>query len=340
MTVTDTEVPATTSKLSAKRPEWNWRPDGPVEVSPFFVWPPNPVKMARWLAKAWLDLSVYLLLLGTSTLTWFYLQPSLDWCRQFEFSWIAIMYGRNLALMIAVAGGLHLYFYAYKKQGKIRKYDHRDQAVNNRTYSFRSQVWDNMFWSLASGVTVWTAYEALYMWAYANGYIPGLSLSENPVWFVLQFVLIPVFSAFHFYWAHRWLHWPPLYRLAHSLHHRNVNVGPWSGLSMHPIEHIIYMTAGLIHWVVASHPIHFLFHMHWLALGAATSHAGYEGVVAKDENRLALGDFYHQLHHRYFECNYGNREFPLDVWFGTYHDGSAEATVRIRERRRRMHGEA
>jgi lathosterol oxidase len=42
----------------------------------------------------------------------------------------------------------------------------------------------------------------------------------------------------NFYLIHRLLHWPSLYKMAHSLHHRNANVGPWSVLSMHPIEYI------------------------------------------------------------------------------------------------------
>lgn len=29
-------------------------------------------------------------------------------------------------------------------------------------------------------------------------------------------------------------------------------------------------------------------------------------------------DYYHQLHHKYFDCNYGNPHFPLDWFFGTY----------------------
>ena len=37
------------------------------------------------------------------------------------------------------------------------------------------------------------------------------------------------------------LHIPFLYKHVHALHHRNINVGPWSGLSMHPVEHIIYL---------------------------------------------------------------------------------------------------
>jgi lathosterol oxidase len=53
---------------------------------------------------------------------------------------------------------------------------------------------------------------------------------------------------------------------------------------------------------------------------------------------MDLGYFFHQLHHRYFECNYGTDEMPWDKWFGTFHDGTADATGQVRERRKRMHG--
>ena len=33
------------------------------------------------------------------------------------------------------------------------------------------------------------------------------------------------------------VHW---YMKAHKLHHKSMNPGPWSGLSMHPIEHFLY----------------------------------------------------------------------------------------------------
>ena len=51
---------------------------------------------------------------------------------------------------------------------------------------------------------------------------------------------------------------------------------------------------------------------------------------------IVLGDFFHQLHHRYFECNYGSEEIPLDRWFGSFHDGTREATARIRARKKRL----
>ena len=105
---------------------------------------------------------------------------------------------------------------------------------------------------------------------------------------------------------------------------------------MHPIEHLLFFSSVLIHWIVAAHPIHILFHMQHQALTAATSHTGFEGLLVADKNRLALGTFHHQMHHRYFECNYGNLEVPWDRWFGSFHDGTEEAHVRMKMRRRKL----
>ncbi|TIL85324.1 MAG: hypothetical protein E5Y73_29660 [Mesorhizobium sp.] len=71
---------------------------------------------------------------------------------------------------------------------------------------------------------------------------------------------------------------------------------------------------------------------------AVSSHGGYESVTATEDSDagLAVGDFFHQLHHRYFECNYGGTEVPLDAWFGTFHDRSEEATARTRVRLKEM----
>ena len=93
-----------------------------------------------------------------------------------------------------------------------------------------------------------------------------------------------------------------------------------------------FFSSILVHFLIAAHPIHILFHMQHQALTAATSHTGFEGLLVKDRNRLALGTFHHQMHHRYFECNYGTAEMPWDRWFGSFHDGSAESKQRLRTR--------
>ncbi len=210
-------------------------------------------------------------------------------------------------------------------------------SIDNGVYTFRDQVKDNMFWTICSGITIWTFFQAIVLWAMANGFAPVLTFSESPILFILVFPALVVWASFHFYWIHRFLHWPPMYRIAHALHHRNVNVGPWSGISMHPIEHFLFYTNFLVHFILASSPLHLLFHGYMQSIHPIFSHSGFEKLYVANKERANMGDFFHQLHHRYFECNYGTVEMPWDRWFGSFHDGTAQATADTRARKKRMY---
>lgn len=335
---TDSDADSGAVARTAKRyaGQWHYRPSERIATSPVFQWPPKLQAALRWFMARWLVLGENLIIAILSTVTWLYFHPPMEQIKTFALDWFALMYLRNFILITVVAGGLHLLLHVRRTQGNRLRFDLRDFATRARAFTFDHQVRDNMFWTLGSGVFFWTSYEAVMLWAMANGYAPMLSFQEHPVWFIGLLLLTPLWISFHFYFVHRALHWPPLYKLAHALHHRNTNVGPWSGLSMHPVEHLLWMSSVLIHWLVAAHPIHIVFHMQHQALTAATSHAGFEGLLIKDRRALALGNFHHQLHHRYFECNYGNLEVPWDKCFGSFHDGTEAAhSAFVRRRRHR-----
>lgn len=317
--------------------EWNYHPDLPLQDPSPFSHLKEPRFLINWLRHNWLSLSERVLMAILATALWVLAYPSLETARSFAFGWIFQTWAINMGLILVIAGGLHWYFFMHKSQGKTLKFDRRDLTRNNRNFLFSDQVKDNMFWSLTSGVAQLTAFQVIAMWLMANGYAPTITFTASPVWFIVWLMLLPVWSAFHFYWVHRLLHIPFLYTRYHSLHHRNINIGPWSGFAMHPVEHFIYLTSLCIHWVVASHPIHLIFHVIYQGPGAAMTHCGYEDLLIKDKRQLALGTFYHQLHHRYFECNYGNQEMPWDRWFGTFHDGSQDATLETRNRKKKMY---
>ncbi|MGK0171368.1 MAG: lathosterol oxidase, partial [Gammaproteobacteria bacterium] len=192
------------------------------------------------------------------------------------------------------------------------------------------------FWTLVSGALVWTGYEVLYFWGVANDVIPTLEFSSHPLTFIAWLLVLPVITSTHFYFIHLLLHWPPLYDHVHRLHHRNVHIGPWAGMSMHPVEHILYISSVLIHYVIPSHPAFVLFHLYSRCLAPAFSHAGFEKLLVKDKVVTDAADFHHQLHHKFFDCNYGTVDAPWDRWLNTLHDGSNEGNNAIRDRRRML----
>lgn len=315
---------------------WHHHP-GKVQNNPLFDWPPRPMAVLRWYAAYWLTISTVTLTAAFSVLVYFTLLPALETMQSFTPGWMFRVWLANLIPQVICAGGLHMWLYHWRAQAKETKYDARDLARDNGTYTFRNQVRDNMFWTLASGVTLWTVAQWGVFWAMANGYAPAMLFPDSPLWFVLMFPFLVIWSSFHFYWVHRLLHVPVVYKYAHALHHRNVNVGPWSGISMHPLEHLLFYTNFVIHLVVPSHPIHVLFHGYIQSVHPVFSHSGFDRLVVREKQRAKIGDFFHQLHHRYFECNYGTVEMPWDRWFGTFHDGSAEATARTRAFKKQMY---
>jgi len=329
-------VTSTSEKGSRFVKQWHYRPTVPINTSPLFQWPLRPIAIARWIADRWFVLGENLLILLLAVMTWHFFQPPLEVTATWSLSWFVPMLFRNALLIIVVAGGLHVWLHLKRKQGNKLRFSSTDVAAKGRRFTFNHQLKDNIIWTLGSGVFFWTGFEALMLWAMANGVIPVLFWVENPIWFCFLFLLSPLWISFHFYWIHRFLHWPPMYKIVHALHHRNIHVGPWSGLSMHPIEHLLFFSSVLVHWVVAAHPIHILFHMQHQALTASTSHAGFDALLVKDKNALALGNFHHQMHHRYFECNYGTLEVPWDKFFGSYHDGTHESHEQFLARRRTL----
>jgi sterol desaturase/sphingolipid hydroxylase (fatty acid hydroxylase superfamily) len=288
-----------------------------------FVWPVRPVDVLKWaFGYFWPWNLTYIAL---AVVTWLFLTPDLARMKDFEIGWIAFIACRNLLLLFLTVGTWHFWLYIHRAQGLDYKYNGRWLDAKNPTFLFGNQVLDNVFWNIASAWPIWTTYEVVTFWGYANHLLPYVSWESHPVYCVLLLCVIPFIHDVHFYLIHRMLHWPVFYRMAHNLHHKNVNVGPWSGVAMHPIEHLVYFTSALLHWIIPSHPLHVIFHFQYVALAPAQGHSGFERVVMNDKVAIKTNNYFHYLHHKFFECNYGSMLLPLDKWFGTYHDGSEEA---------------
>jgi sterol desaturase/sphingolipid hydroxylase (fatty acid hydroxylase superfamily) len=311
----------------------DWKPNKLIEYPPVFVWPAQPARFVKWLfgyPGYILPWNLAYALFGV--VLWLYLTPSMETMKTFSPGWIGYILARNWVIVLLFFGAFHLRYYMLKRQDRAFKYNAKWPSTGNPVFLFGSQNIDNFIWSMASGVPFWTVYEVLTLWMFANGYIPWVDFQEHPIYCLMVMALIPTFRDLHFYCVHRLIHWPPLYHTVHKLHHNNVNPGPWSGLAMHPVEHLLYFSGVLIHWIVPSHPVHALFHLVHAGLSPAPGHVGFDKLVVGGETVVDTHSYDHYLHHKYFECNYADGVIPLDKWFGTFHDGSPEAQKRMDER--------
>lgn len=145
-------------------------------------------------------------------------------------------------------------------------------------------------------------------------------------------VLIVLWLEVHSWFARRLLHpWGVrvpligdpgylLYRLIRWVHHESPNPGPWSALSMHPLEHVLVFSSYVLPLFLSMHPVHILFLVTCSRIAPLAEYDGFD--------RPAGGGLCRHLHHarnRVGEVgvNFGNPDLmvSLDEYFGTLDDG-------------------
>lgn len=141
-------------------------------------------------------------------------------------------------------------------------------------------------------------------------------------------LIFPVMALMHdtyFYWTHRLMHHPKLYRVMHSVHHASTNPSPWAAYSFHPTEAVIEI--GIFIIFIFTLPVHrshififFLFSITYNVYG----HLGWE-LYSEAFQKSRFGRWIntsrqHNLHHKHFKGNYGLYFLFWDRWMGTYQE--------------------
>ena len=314
-----------------KKAAWAYTPKLPIQSSPMFDLPQSIFTVLKYFLGTGFLFSQRTLYALVAVFAWWYAMPEMSMAQTWSWAWMLQVLVVIFSLNLLFGWGYHWLFYTSGLNAKQCKFDQRPLATNSSRFWFGDQLWDNVFFSLTSGVFFASLYMAIYMWGYANGDIVLHTWQDGWVWYVAVFPITVWWTSLHFYLVHRMMHeWQWLYDKVHALHHKNINIGPWSGMAMHPVEHAIYLSSVLVHLVLPSDPIHVLFHLIYLFAGAYLGHIGHDGFYIGKRKVFAGGNFYHQLHHRYFDCNYGTNEVPWDKWFGSFHSGTEEDTQRVR----------
>jgi len=237
--------------------------------------------------------------------------------------------------VLLLYGAFKLRLYITRAQGIAFKFNAAFPSdTASRVFLLGSQNRDGILPTFLSGVPIWTGYEVLMLWSWANGIGPWTTFQAHQVWLCILILLIPMIHDIHFYVVHRLIRSPVLYRHIHVVHHASVNPSPWSGLAMHPVEHILSFSGALIHFLLPSHPLIVLYHLNSAGLGAVVGHVGFDRVLTGKGRAMNTHAFAHDLPHRYFEVNRADGPTPLGKWFGTWHDGTPEADARMQARRK------
>lgn len=160
---------------------------------------------------------------------------------------------------------------------------------------------------------------------------------HSMVYFVLAFPLMAILHDTYFYWMHRLMHHPALFKIVHLVHHKSTNPSPFAAYAFHPLEAIV--EAGIFLVFVFTMPVH-LFHLLFFFLFMIVynvyGHLGWE-LYPKGFSRHWLGKWIntsvnHNQHHQYFKGNYGLYFLFWDRLMGTIRKDYEERFEEVKSR--------
>ena len=141
-------------------------------------------------------------------------------------------------------------------------------------------------------------------------------------WFFLAFPVMFIMHDTYFYWMHRLMHHPRLFKLFHLVHHRSTNPSPWAAYAFHPLEAIIEVGIFVIFlFTIPMHALHFFLFFLMSIIYNVYGHLGWE-IYPKGFSKHWLGKWIntsvnHNQHHQYFKGNYGLYFLFWDRLMGT-----------------------
>ena len=175
-------------------------------------------------------------------------------------------------------------------------------------------------------VTVFAAFGTTIVLGAQAGLLPiYLDIADyGPAWLGLSLALLILGHDAWFYWSHRLLHHPKLFRRLHRLHHRSHNPTAFTAYSFNfgeALVHATYLPLALA--VIPTHPlVIFLFTAHMI-LRNAMGHSGTELFPATRDGRPLIGWLttvtHHDLHHENGRWNLGLYFTWWDRLCGTEH---------------------
>lgn len=144
------------------------------------------------------------------------------------------------------------------------------------------------------------------------------------VWFWISMPLLIVLHDTYFYWTHRAMHHPKLYKLFHMTHHRSHNPTPFTAYNFAPLEAVVeYLYVPIVLMLIPVHGIALYTVLTVMIFKNALGHCGYEVFPRRWARMPVLGWMttvtHHDMHHERGTGNYGFYFTWWDRWMGTEH---------------------
>ncbi len=183
---------------------------------------------------------------------------------------------------------------------QVRQRGDADQWRRELKWSFVSQLVFGVT-AIATGLLAQIA---------LGGPLVDLTSWTSPGAIAVLVIACVLFDDAFFYWGHRALHTPRLYRRFHLTHHRSVDVNPLTSFAFHPVEAAITgAPLTLVAALIGLDPTVLVMWGYLSLVNNSLGHLGFEWMPRWAQHlpilRLKTPSTHHNLHHEKVRGNYG-----------------------------------
>ncbi len=229
-----------------------------------------------------------------------------------EWAWIvALSILGGEAILWIVGGYYHLRYYVRRRHepqtwkcqpNRFLRPDQQRQAMLLSTANLvvGGLISGTLIYALQHGLNTPIYFEvAEYGWAY--------TLVSTAALFVIVDALA--------YYAHRALHAKIVFRHFHRWHHRYVATSPFVVTAMHPVEFLVFQAVTFLPLFIL--PFHYVSIIVVLVYVLTLNIVDHSGVRLVSRIPWQGPSMYHDDHHVYFHCNFGQHLMLWDRLHGT-----------------------
>jgi len=161
---------------------------------------------------------------------------------------------------------------------------------------------------------------------------------HGTLYFILAFPLMAIMHDTYFYWMHRMMHHPSVFKFVHLVHHKSTNPSPFAAYAFHPLEAILEAGIFIVFvFTIPVHLFHLLFFFLFMIVYNVYGHLGWE-LYPKGFSKHWLGKWIntsvnHNQHHQYFKGNYGLYFLFWDRVMGTIRKDYDEQFEKVKNKK-------
>ncbi len=212
------------------------------------------------------------------------------------------------------------FFYAY--YSKVKNNKTKNKILSERGLK-KDQIRTEIYWSIVSSA-IFAFFGAVIYWFWLHDLTAiYLDPAQFGYWYLpVSLIVVLLIHETYYYWLHRAMHIPKIYKVVHKVHHNSLSSTPFTAFSFHPWESVLEaLILPVLLLIIPMNIFVLLVYLLFMTFSSFVNHLDIEIYPASFRKsrfgKLWIDATHHHYHHKEFKTNYGLYFTFWDKWMGT-----------------------